>query len=80
MWGSVAFACLWVALAVDAFDDEAPQGRTLFTRVVLVPVFEVGGGVAVAAVFFGLALCCIAAARFVWRRTPKVPANRWWRW
>ena len=80
VWGSVGFACFWAALAVNAFGDGAPQGRTLFTRLVLVPAFEVGGAVAVAAVYLGFALFCIGAARFVWRRMPKVPADRWWRW
>lgn len=80
MWGSLGFACFWVAMAVNALADEAPSGRALFTRLVLVPVFEVGGAVAVAAVLFSFALCCVGAARFVWRRTPKVPSDRWWRW
>ena len=52
MWGSLGFACFWVAMAVNALADEAPSGRALFTRLVLVPVFEVGGAVAVAAVLF----------------------------
>ena len=80
VWGSLAFASFWVAVAVNALGDEAPRGRSLFTRLVFAPVFEVGGAAAVAAVYLGLALCGVAAARFVWRRTPKVPADRWWRW
>ncbi|PQJ25374.1 hypothetical protein BSZ31_10755 [Limnobacter sp. SAORIC-690] len=80
VWGALGFACFWIALAVNALSSGVPVGRTLFTRLVLVPVFEAGGATAVAAIFIGFALCCVVVARFVWRRAPRVPADRWWRW
>ena len=73
-------ACWFVLWAAYALNGGSPAGYKLFSSLILVPAFKLGGGFAVAAVLCSFALFWVAMALYIWRRTPKLPTDRWWRW
>ena len=80
VWFLLFLACCYVVWAAYALNGGNPAGYKLVSSLILVPAFKLGGGSAVAAVLCSFALFWVAMARYIWRRTPKLPSDRWWRW
>lgn len=79
VWSAVAFAVVALGLAIDSWLHPLPLPTARPLRWIASAAYELGGRAALSGVWAVVCLAILMAARFVWRHTPKLPTDRWWR-
>jgi hypothetical protein len=78
-WVLLVVAFLALALAIDAWLNPLPLPRARPLRWIAAAAYERGGRAALSGLWGMVCGAALVAARMVWRHTPKIPTDRWWR-